>query len=139
QTCALPILSIDQVQLKDVNPPPPVQDSFNDVNRAEQEREEMINIAKGEYNKVIPRARGEAEQKIQAAEGYRSKRVNEAEGDVARFNSLLAEYVEAPGVMRRRLYWETMEQVMPGLGKKIVIDRDAQQILPFLQLGGETK
>lgn len=132
-------LSIDQVQLKDVNPPPPVQDSFNDVNRAEQEREEMINIAKGEYNKVIPRARGEAEQKIQSAEGYRSKRVNEAEGEVARFNDLLGEYLKAPGVMRRRLYWETMEAVMPNTGKKIIIDSEAQQILPFLQLGGEAK
>ena len=73
-------LSIDQVQLKNVNPPPPVQASFNEVNQAQQEREQLINVANGEYNKVVPRARGEAEQKIQAAEGYALKRVNEAQG-----------------------------------------------------------
>ena len=75
-------LSIDQVQLKNVNPPLPVQPSFNEVNQAQQEREQMVNVANGEYNKEVPRARGEAEQKIQAAEGYALKRVNEAEGDV---------------------------------------------------------
>lgn len=78
-------LSIDQVQLKNVNPPKPVQPSFNEVNQAQQEREQMINIANGEYNKEVPRARGQAEQKMQAAQGYALKRVNEAQGDVSRF------------------------------------------------------
>ena len=64
-------LSIDQVQLKDVNPPPPVQPSFNEVNQAQQQREQLINQANGEYNKVVPRARGEADQKIRSAEGDR--------------------------------------------------------------------
>lgn len=130
-------LSIDQVQLKDVNPPQPVQPSFNEVNQAQQEREQMINVSNGEYNKVVPRARGEAEQKIQAAEGYALKRVNEAEGDVARFNAILAEYIKAPEVTKRRLYLETMEEVMPKLGRKIVIDAEAQQILPLLQLNDQ--
>ncbi len=130
-------LSIDQVQLKDVNPPQPVQPSFNEVNQAQQEREQMINVSNGEYNKVVPRARGEAEQKIQSAEGYALKRVNEAEGDVARFNAILAEYIKAPEVTKRRLYLETMEEVMPKLGKKIVIDAEAQQILPLLQLNDQ--
>lgn len=127
-------LKVDQVQLNNVNPPQPVQQSFNEVNQAQQEREQMINIANGEYNKVIPRARGEADQKIQAAEGYALKRVNEAEGDVARFNAILREYLKAPEVTKRRLYLETMQAVIPNLGKKIVIDSDAQQILPLLQL-----
>ena len=73
-------LRIDQVQLKNVNPPERVQASFNEVNQAQQEKERAINIANGEYNKAIPRARGEAEQAISAAEGYASKRVNEARG-----------------------------------------------------------
>ena len=131
-------LSIDQVQLKDVNPPQPVQPSFNEVNQAQQEREKMINVANGEYNKVVPRARGEAEQRIQSAEGYALKRVNEAEGDVARFNAILAEYIKAPEVTKRRLYLETMQEVIPRLGSKIIIDEEAQQILPLLQLNQDT-
>jgi len=127
-------MTIDQVQLKDVNPPKPVQPSFNEVNQAQQERERLINVANGEYNKVVPRARGEAEQKIQAAEGYALKRVNEAQGDVSRFNAVLAEYLKAPEVTKRRLYLETMETVIPQLGQKIIVDDDAKQILPLLQL-----
>ena len=96
-------LSIDQVQLKDVNPPPPVQPSFNEVNQAQQEREKLINQANGEYNKVVPRARGEADQKIRAAEGYALKRVNEAEGDAAKFTALFTEFQKAPEVTKRRL------------------------------------
>ena len=127
-------LSIDQVQLKNVNPPLPVQPSFNEVNQAQQEREKMINVANGEYNKVVPRASGEAEQKIQAAEGYALKRVNEAEGDVSRFNAVFAEYLKAPEVTKRRIYIETMREIVPKLGKKIIIDDEASQILPLLQL-----
>ncbi|MEO1616248.1 MAG: FtsH protease activity modulator HflK [Planctomycetota bacterium] len=127
-------LSIDQVQLKNVNPPKPVQPSFNEVNQAQQEREQMINVANGEYNKVVPRARGEAEQKIQAAEGYATKRVNEAEGDVARFNAVLKEYLKAPEVTKQRIYIETMRDVVPAIGKKIILDDDAKQVLPLLPL-----
>jgi len=127
-------LSIDQVQLKNVNPPSPVQPSFNEVNQAQQEREELINVANGEYNKVVPRARGEAEQKIQAAEGYALKRVNEAEGDVSRFKAVLEEFLKAPEVTKQRIYVETMLDVVPNMGKKIIIDDQASQILPLLQL-----
>ncbi len=131
-------LCIDQVQLKNVNPPIPVQPSFNEVNQAQQEREKLINIANGEYNKVVPKASGEAEQKLQAAEGYALKRVNEAEGDVARFNAVLAEYVKAPEVTKQRIYIETMRQVVPNLGKKIILDDNASSVLPLLQLSPES-
>ena len=130
-------LSIDQVQLKNVNPPINVQPSFNEVNQAQQEREKMINMANGEYNKVIPRASGEAEQKIQAAEGYALQRVNEAEGDVSRLNSVLLEYLKAPEVTKRRLYLETMNEVVPKLGKKIILDDAAKGVLPLLQISPE--
>lgn len=130
-------LSIDQVQLKNINPPQPVQPSFNEVNQAQQEREQMINVANGEYNKVVPRARGEADQKIQAAEGYAVKRVNEAEGDVSRFNAVLAEYLKAPTATKQRIYIETMSKIMPKLGKKVIIDDKANQVLPLLQLSPE--
>ncbi len=127
-------LSIDQVQLKNVNPPKPVQPSFNEVNQAQQEREQMINVASGEYNKVIPRASGEADQKISEAEGYALRRVNEAEGDVARFNAMFTEYLKAPEVTKQRIYIETMKEVMPKLGKKVIMDGQANQVLPLMQL-----
>jgi membrane protease subunit HflK len=132
-------LSIDQVQLKNVNPPPLVQPSFNEVNQAQQEREKLINVAEGEYNRDVPKARGEADQKIQAAEGYALKRVNEAEGDVSKFNAVFAEYLKAPEVTRQRMYLETMREIVPKLGRKIVIDEEASQILPLLQLTPETE
>ena len=132
-------LSIDQVQLKDVNPPPRVQPSFNEVNQAQQEREQLINQANGEYNKVVPRARGEADQKIRAAEGYALKRVNEAEGDATRFTALYTEYQKAPEVTKRRMHLETMRSVIPKMGKKIILDADAKQVLPLLQLAPDNK
>ncbi|HVJ18177.1 MAG TPA: FtsH protease activity modulator HflK, partial [Polyangiaceae bacterium] len=106
-------IKVDQVQLKNVNPPLKVQASFNEVNQAQQEKERAINVANGEYNKEIPRARGRAAQTIRAAEGYAKQRVNEAEGEVAAFNALLAEYNKAPEVTRRRLYLETMGEILP--------------------------
>jgi membrane protease subunit HflK len=129
-------LKIDQVQLKNVNPPERVQASFNEVNQAQQERERSINIANGDYNKAVPRARGEAEQSISAAEGYAMKRVNEAQGDVSAFNALLAEYVKAPDVTRQRIYLETMAEVLPLVKGKVVMDDAATGgVLPLLDLG----
>lgn len=127
-------LRIDQVQLINVNPPHRVQGSFNEVNQAQQERERAINIANGEYNKEVPRARGEADRMIRAAEGYAMKRVNEAEGDVAAFEALLAEYSRAPAITRQRLYLETMSQILPEVGKTVILDEDARGLLPFLNL-----
>ena len=127
-------ISIDQVQLKNINPPAPVQASFNEVNQAQQEKEKLINEARRDYNKVIPLAEGEKDQRIREADGYRLKRINEAEGDVARFSALLAEYSKAPEVTRRRIYIETLQEVMPGIRSKIIIDEQARSILPLLNL-----
>lgn len=127
-------ISIDQVQLKNINPPRPVQESFNEVNQAQQEKEKLINEARRDYNKVIPLAEGEKDQRIREADGYRLKRINEAEGDVARFSALLTEYNKAPEVTRRRIYVETLQEVMPGLRSKIVMDEQTRSILPLLNL-----
>jgi membrane protease subunit HflK len=127
-------ISIDQVQLKNINPPEPVQESFNEVNQAQQEKEKLINEARRDYNKVIPLAEGEKDQRIREADGYRLKRINEAEGDAARFNALLAEYIKAPEVTRRRIYIETMQSVMPGIRSKIIVDEQTRSILPLLNL-----
>ncbi len=129
-------VSINQVQLKNVNPPEPVQSSFNEVNRAQQDRENVINLANGEYNKAVPRARGEADQKIRAAEGYRFKRINEAEGDVTAFNQVLEQYLKAPEVTRTRIYLETLGDVLPQARQQIIVDDTVQQILPMLPFPG---
>jgi len=127
-------IRVDQVQLKNVNPPDQVQASFNEVNKAQQDRENAINIADGEYNKVVPKAKGEADQTIRAAEGYRFKRVNEAEGDVAAFSAVLQQYVKAPEITRTRLYLETMSEILPQTGQKIIVDESLRQLLPILPL-----
>lgn len=127
-------ISIDQVQLKNINPPGPVQDSFNEVNQAQQEKEKLINEARRDYNKVIPLAEGQKDQRIREADGYRLKRINEAEGDASRFNALFEEYSKAPEVTRRRIYIETMQDILPKLQSKIIIDDQMRGILPLLNL-----
>ena len=130
-------ISIDQVQLKNINPPRPVQESFNEVNQAQQEKEKLINEARRDYNKVIPLAEGEKDQRIREADGYRLKRINEAEGDAARFSALLAEYSKAPEVTRRRIYIETLQDVMPTIRSTIIVDEQSHSILPLLNLDSQ--
>jgi modulator of FtsH protease HflK len=127
-------IRVDQVQLKNVNPPSQVQASFNEVNKAQQDRENAINIANGEYNNVVPKAKGQADETIRAAEGYRFKRVNEAEGDVAAFSAVLQQYIKAPEITRTRLYLETMGEILPQTGQKIIVDESLRQLLPVLPL-----
>jgi membrane protease subunit HflK len=127
-------ITAEQIQLKNVHPPAPVQRSFDEVNRAQQEREQLINEANGDYNRVIPKAKGLADQRISGAEGFAVQRINEAEGDVARFKQLLIQYDKAPAITKQRLYLETMNEVLPKLGSKIIIDEDAKQFLPLMNL-----
>jgi membrane protease subunit HflK len=128
-------IKVDQVQLKNVNPPERVQASFNEVNQAQQEKERAINIANGEYNKEVPRARGRAAQSIRAAEGYAKQRVNQAEGEVAAFKALLAEFTKAPEVTRKRLYLETMSEVLAKVKNKVIVGEEVKGMLPLLNLG----
>jgi len=129
-------VTIDQVVLQDVNPPDPVKPSWDEVNQAQQQRDRMINEARGEYNRVIPRARGEAEQAVLQAEGYAVDRVNRSQGNAVRFMAIYEEYRRAPEVTRRRLYLETMQRVLPAVGRKLFIDEDATGVLPLLSLDG---
>lgn len=128
-------IRIDQVVLQDVTPPEPVKPSFNAVNQAQQERETLINQAESEYNQVIPRAKGIAEETIQLAEAYRLNRVNGAIGEANRFNSLYQEYVKAPEVTKKRIYFETIEKILPKIGNKIIVDEQGNNVLPLLNLG----
>jgi membrane protease subunit HflK len=128
-------LQIVTVKLQDVNPPEPVKPAFNEVNRAKQDKEKMINEAWEDYNKRIPKAKGEAEQMIAEAEGYALKRVNRSEGDVALFNQVFREYRNAPDVTRRRLYLETMSEILPKMRELIIVDENQKAILPHLDVG----
>jgi len=127
-------IKIEQVVLQDVNPPEPVKAAFNAVNEAQQEKETLINQAKSEYNKVIPKARGQAEETIQQAEGYAAERVNNADGEAARFTALYNEFVKAPEVTKRRIYLETMSNVIPKIGNVIITDDKGNNVLPLLQM-----
>jgi membrane protease subunit HflK len=128
-------LRVNQINLQDITPPDPVKPSFDEVNQAQQQMEQRINQAKGEYNKQIPAAKGEAKRTVQQAEGYAARRVNKAQGDVARFNSVYAEYKNAPDVTRKRLFIETMSEVLPKVKKKFISDgQGTSDVLPLLQL-----
>ena len=127
-------IRVDQVVLRDVNPPDPVKPSFNQVNQSEQEKERLINEAQSSYNQVVPRAQGEAAQTIQQAEGYALNRVNRARGDAALFDSLYAAYRKAPEVTRKRIYLETMGRLLPKAGRKIIVDDDLEGLVPLLNV-----
>ena len=127
-------IKVEQVVLQDVNPPDEVKASFNEVNEAEQEKEKLINQARSEYNKVVPKAKGEARQKIEEAKGYALERVNEAQGDALLFTAIYNQYAKAKEVTRQRLYLETMNEILPKVGRKLILDEKATGILPLFQL-----
>jgi modulator of FtsH protease HflK len=127
-------IEVQQLVLQDVNPPDLVKPAFNEVNQAIQEKERAINEAWADYNKAVPKAKGEAEQAVRSAEGYALERVNNAEGDAKRFEALYEEYRKAPAVTRKRLYLEAMAQVLPKLGKKLIVDDKVKGVLPLLSL-----
>lgn len=130
-------ISVQAVMLKGVNPPSAVKDAFDAVNQAVQIRDKIINDAEGQKNKVLPAALGKKEQAIKEAEGYQIRRVNEAKGDTNAFVAILEEYKKAKDVTRRRLYLETMSDIITKCDKLYLIDRDQKGLLPFLNLGAQ--
>ncbi|MDP6577912.1 MAG: FtsH protease activity modulator HflK [Candidatus Marinimicrobia bacterium] len=127
-------IDVRQVQLQDVNPPQEVDFAFKDVQSAKEEKEQLINEALGYQNDIIPKARGGAEKLIREAEAYREERIKRAEGDASKFLSVLAEYRKAKNVTEKRLYLETMEQILPGI-EKVILDEKAGNLLNILPLG----
>ncbi len=128
-------VQVDKIELQEVLPPEVVKASFNEVNEAEQEREKVINQSWEAYNKVIPKARGQAEKTIRGAEGYALARVAKAQGDATKFLDTWNAYKEAKEVTKRRLYLETIEEIIPKAGKIFVFEPEANNILPLLNLG----
>jgi membrane protease subunit HflK len=127
-------IDVIAVKLQNIDPPAGVQEAFDDVNKAEQDMNRLINEGQQAYNAEIPRARGEAEQMIQVAQGYATERVNRARGDVARFNSVYEEYRKAPDVTRQRLYYEMIEEVFKDDTETTIIDRNFNNFLPLKNL-----
>ena len=122
------------VKLLDVNPPETVKSAFNEVNEAKQEKEKMINQAWEAYNKVVPKAKGTAEKTIREAEGYALDKINRAKGESARFLATLEEYKKVPDITKKRLYLETLTQVLPNAKEKYIIDSQQKSILPLLDI-----
>lgn len=124
--------TVTTVKLQNIVPPKgAVQDAFEDVNKAIQDRSRLINEGKEAYNKSIPKARGQALQVIQAAEGYAQEKVNMAKGDIARFLAVLGEYIKSPRVTRMRLYYEMIEEVFKKAGDTDLIDKKLKNFIPF--------
>lgn len=130
-------VNIVRLNLDKADPPREVIDSFLDVQAAEQERDRLERQADAYSNRVLAGARGEAAQMLEQSEAYRAQVVNEAVGEASRFSSVLEEYSKAPEVTRKRLYLETMEQVL-GRVDKIILDEagegGGQGVVPYLPL-----
>ncbi|MDR1566553.1 MAG: FtsH protease activity modulator HflK [Treponema sp.] len=128
-------IDVIAVKLQNIDPPGGVQEAFDDVNKAEQDMNRLINEGQQVYNEEIPKARGERERIIQEAQGYAAERVNKSNGDVARFNAVYDEYRLAPDVTRQRLYYEMIEEVFKDDEATIIIDRQFNNFLPLRELG----
>jgi membrane protease subunit HflK len=126
---------IRQVQLLEVDPPSSVVDAFNEVQRARADKERLRNEADAYRNDVVPRARGDAERLIQEGRAYREEVVNRAQGDANRFNSVYTAYKASPDVTERRIYLETMQEILRNTSK-VIIDKSAASngVLPYLPL-----
>jgi len=129
-------LQVVTIQLQDVHPPEQVEAAFKDVVSAREDKERMINEAQGYRNAVIPEARGQAAKIVREAEGYRERVIKTAEGDAKRFLQQYAEYKKAPDITRKRIYLETMEEILPTVKKFIMENKKGSGVLPILPLGG---
>ncbi|MDC7233141.1 MAG: FtsH protease activity modulator HflK [Spirochaetales bacterium] len=129
-------IQVTTVKLQNIVPPAgEVQDAFEDVNKAIQDMNRLINEGKEAYNTEIPKATGQAQQLIQVAEGYATERVNRATGDTARFAAVLEEYEKSPAITRDRLYYEMIEEVF-GKGSSVdIVDKNLQNFVPFKAVG----
>jgi len=131
-------ITVTRVQMQKADPPQQVIDAYRDVQAARTDQERMRNEAEAYANKVIPEARGAAARIIQQAEGYKQQVTSEAQGEAQRFVAIYEQYRKAPDVTRRRIYLETMQDILGGTNK-IIIDKSAGSgVVPYLPLPGLT-
>ena len=116
------------------DPPEAVIDAFRDVQTAKADRERLVNEAQAYRNDILPKARGEAEKMLQDAEAYRQQVIALAQGEAARFISVYNEYRQAKDVTRKRMYIETMQDILRGNNKVIIDDKAAGGVVPYLPL-----
>ena len=129
-------IQITEVKLQTVEAPSQVKDAFDEVVRAREDREKLINQARGYREDLIPKARGEAQEIVQGAEAYKEERTLRAKGDGSRFNAVLTEYRKAPRVTRERMHLEAIERVLPNVDRIIVDSQGAKNVVPLLPLKG---
>ncbi len=129
-------IKITVVKLQTVQPPKEVAAAFSDVVSAKEDKEKLIQEAEGYKEDILPKARGEAASIVLTAEGYMEEKIKRAKGDVAKFLAVLQEYEKAKDVTRKRLYLETMEQVLPGIKKFIIDSETGDGLLKLLPLEG---
>jgi membrane protease subunit HflK len=127
-------VNIGTVQFQDINPPDQVKPAFNEVNEADQDMKRLVNEAQETYNRVIPKASGDAKKIIEEAYGYQAERINDAKGETQRFNDILKEYKKSPEVTRKRMYLETMKDILPSVESVYVIDKGQQAPIPLLNI-----
>lgn len=127
-------VQIAAVQLQDVDPPEAVAAAFKDVTNAKEDREKLINQSQGYRNDILPKAKGEAAQIVNQAKGYAQARLNRAQGEANRFTAILKEYNQAKDIISKRLYIETMEEILPNIEKVIIDGKGGDRVLPFLPL-----
>ncbi|WP_309086044.1 FtsH protease activity modulator HflK [Chelativorans sp.] len=127
-------LRLNALSIEDVAPPREVADAFDEVQRAEQDEDRFVEESNQYSNQRLGQARGEAAQIQEAAAAYKNRVVQEAEGEAQRFISVYQEYAKAPDVTRKRLFLETMENVLRGSNKVIVESGTGQNVLPYLPL-----
>ena len=129
---------ISTVNIEAVTPPPEAADAFRDVASARADSARIVNESQGYANDVIPKARGEAQQMLEAAAAYKQRKTNEALGDASRFTQVAAEYERASAVNGRRLYIETMEQILPRM-KKLILDKSGNLDLTIIRKAAEPR
>ena len=127
-------IQLVNITIQDAQPPTTeVITAFKAVETAKQGKETALNNANKYRNEQIPQAKAEADKILQDAQAEKESRINEAEGQVARFNSMYEEYIKYPTITKQRMFYETMEDVMPGM--KIIIQgaegSQVQQLLPL--------
>jgi membrane protease subunit HflK len=125
---------IQSIQLQDVNPPREVIDAFDDVQKARQDKERTVNQAEAYSNRIVPEARGEAEKILQEAEGYKNKLVKQAEGEASRFVQVLNTYLQAKETTKKRIYLETLRDVLSGSSKIMIDQNSGNGVVPYLPL-----
>lgn len=126
-------INVDKVNIEEADPPKEVQSAFDDVSKAREDEERLQNEAQTYANGIIPKARGEAQRVIEQATAYKEQVIAQAEGEAKRFEYLLAEYKKAPEVTRRRLYIDTVQEVMEN-SSKVMVDVEGGNNMFYMPL-----